>query len=163
MNGLGIGEFTYFKSKDDLPIRIHSSAQLDTASVVTIVLGGDEVACELDVEALVWYIICIASTLSSAISLHTLVPFHAFRLPRIQLPQPLLKSRPHQHIPHQGSFPFTVHDRAIEPIDPLHLFQSRPHRMPPISRALQCTCYGMLGEFGGELVGCESFGSGQKA
>lgn len=35
--------------------------------------------------------------------------------------------------------PFTVHNCAIKPINPIDLLQFRPHRMSPISRTLQRT------------------------
>lgn len=42
--------------------------------------------------------------------------------------------------------PFAVHDRAVEPVNPIHLLQFRAHRMSSVARALQSTDNSVLWE-----------------
>ena len=43
--------------------------------------------------------------------------------------------------------PLAIHDRAVEPVNSVHLLQLRAHGMPSVARTLQSTDDGVLWEF----------------
>jgi len=59
------------------------------------------------------------------------------------------------YIPQPRPLPNAIHHRTVKPIDALHFFEQRPHRVAAIAGALERTCYGVLFEFCTEIFDCE--------
>lgn len=64
----------------------------------------------------------------------------------------IIHSGPQQHVSQPRSFPSAIHDRAIHPVDTLHLLEEGAHRVSAVTSTLERTCQLMLGKAGPEVV-----------